>query len=142
MSNLSGFLAQNALPVENIKYVASKRFLDDNGKPLEWEIKCITSTEDEALRKSCTKRIQVPGRRGQFTQETDFNLYIGKLAAKCTLFPNLNDAELQDSYKVMGDDALLKRMLSVPGEYADYLVKVQEANGFQTLQEDIDEAKN
>ena len=30
MSNLSGFLAQNALPVENIKYVASKRFLDDN----------------------------------------------------------------------------------------------------------------
>ena len=141
MSNLSGFLAQNALPVENIKYVASKRFLDDNGKPLEWEIKCITSEEDEALRKSCTKRIQVPGRRGQFTQETDFNLYIGKLAAKCTVFPNLNDAELQDSYNVMGADALLKTMLS-PGEYADYLLKVQEVNGFQTLQEDIDEAKN
>ena len=41
----------------------------------------------------------------------------------------------------MGAEALLKRMLS-PGEYADYVLKVQEINGFQTLQEDIDEAKN
>lgn len=142
MSNLSGFLAQNALPIKNIKCVASKRFLDSDGKPLEWEIKCITSTEDEELRKNCTKRIQVPGgRKGQYTQETDYNIYLGKLAAKCTVFPNLNDAELQDSYKVMGAEALLKVMLS-PGEYADYLLKVQEVNGFQTLQEDIDEAKN
>ena len=142
MSNLSGFLAQNALPVENVKYVASKRYLDNDGKPLEWEIKCITSTEDEELRKSCTRRIPLPGgRKGQYTQETDYTLYTGKLAATCTVYPNLNDAELQDSYKVMGADALLKKMLS-PGEYADYLIKVQEVNGFQTLQEDIDEAKN
>jgi hypothetical protein len=142
MSNLSGFLAQNALPVENIKYVASKRFLDDNKQPLEWEIKCITSTEDEELRKSCTRRIPLPGgRKGQYTQETEYTTYISKLAANCTVFPNLNDAELQDSYKVMGAEALLKRMLS-PGEYADYVLKVQEINGFQTLQEDIDEAKN
>lgn len=142
MSNLTAFLKQNALPVENVKYVASKRFVDSNGKPIEWEIKCITPEEDEALRKSCTKRVPVPGgRKGQYTLETDFNLYLGKLAAKCTVFPNLNDAELQDSYGVMGDDALLKKMLT-PGEYADYLLKVQEVNGFQTLQEDIDEAKN
>ena len=142
MSNLSGFLAQNAIPVENIKYVASKRFLDDNKQPLEWEIKCITSEEDELLRKSCTKRIQVPGgRKGQYTQETDYNVYLGKLAANCTVFPNLNDAELQDSYGVMGADALLKKMLA-PGEYADYLLKVQEVNGFQTLQENVDEVKN
>jgi hypothetical protein len=142
MSDLSGFLAQNALPIENMKYVASKRFLDKNGNPQEWEIKCITPEEDEQLRKSCTKRVPVPGgRKGQYTLETDYNAYLGKLAAECTVFPNLKDAQLQDSYKVMGADALLKKMLS-PGEYADYLLKVQEVNGFQTLQEDIDEAKN
>ena len=142
MGNLSGFLAQNALKVENVKYVVSKRFLDENGQPIPWEIRCITSTEDEALRKACTKRVPIPGKRNQYTQETDYNLYLGKLAARCTAFPNLDDAELQNSYGVMGADALLKTMLT-PGEYADYLTKVQEVNGFEVTFEDaVDEAKN
>lgn len=142
MGNLSAFLAQNALQVENIKHVVSKRFVDEKGNSIPWEIQCITSSEDEALRKACTKKVQVPGKKGQFTQETDYNLYLGKLAAKCTVFPNLNDAELQNSYGVMGDDALLKLMLK-PGEYADYLTKIQEINGFDvTFEEAVDEAKN
>ena len=42
----------------------------------------------------------------------------------------------------MGADALLKTMLS-PGEYADYLSKIQEVNGFDvTLQDEVEEAKN
>lgn len=142
MGNLTGFLAQNAVKVENVKYVASKRFLDDKGNPIPWELRCITSTEDEALRRSCTKRVPVPGKRNQFTQETDYNLYLGKLAAMCTVHPNLDDAELQNSYGVMGSDALLKTMLT-PGEYADYLTKVQETNGFEvTFEESVEEAKN
>lgn len=142
MSNLSGFLAQNALKVENIKHVVSKRFLDETGNPIPWEICCITSNEDEALRKTCTKRVPVPGKRNQYTQETDYNLYLGKLGAKCTAYPSLDDAELQNSYGVMGSDALLKVMLT-PGEYADYLTKVQEVNGFEiTFEDSVDEAKN
>lgn len=142
MTNLSGFLAQNALKVENIKYVASKRFLGDDGKPLEWEMKCIPSTEDEVLRKACTKRVPIPGKRNQYTSETDYNLYLGKLAAMCTVYPNLDDVELQNSYGVMGADSLLKTMLT-PGEYADYLTKIQEVNGFEvTFEEAVDEAKN
>lgn len=143
MSNLSAFMAQNAIKIENIKYVASKRFVDDKTKtPMEWEIKCITNVEDEALRKNCTKRVQVPGKRNLFTPETDYNLYLGKLAAECTVFPNLKDADLQNSYGVMGADALLKTMLN-SGEYADYLAKVQEVNGFEVNFEDtVDEAKN
>ena len=142
MGNLSAFLAQNAIQVENIKHVVSKRFVDEEGNPIPWEIQCITSSEDEALRKACTKKVQVPGKKGQFTQETDYNLYLGKLAARCTVFPNLNDAELQNSYGVMGEDSLLKVMLK-PGEYADYLAKIQEINGFDvTFEEAVDEAKN
>ena len=142
MGNLSGFLSQNAVKIDNVSYVASKRFLDENGKPIPWEIECITSTEDEALRKACTKRVPVPGKRNQYTQETDYNLYLGKLAARCTAFPNLDDAELQNSYGVMGADALLKTMLT-PGEYSDYLMKIQEVNGFEvSFEESVDEAKN
>lgn len=146
--SLSAFLAENALSVENVKFVASKRFLsdelDDKGKrkPMEWEIKAITGTEDETLRKSCAKRFPVPGKKNQYQKETDYDMYLGKLAAACTVFPNLNDKELQDSYKVMGAEALLKTMLT-PGEYADYLTKVQEVCGFETtLQDEVDEAKN
>jgi hypothetical protein len=142
MSNLSAFLAENAIPTENARHIASKRFVGEDGKPLFWDIGCVTSSEDEALRKASTKRVPVPGKRNQFTQDLDVNLYLGRLAAKCTLFPNLDDAELQNSYGVMGADALLKTMLT-PGEYADYLLKVQEVNGFDTTFDDeVDEAKN
>lgn len=142
MSNLTAFLAQNAVKVENVKYAASKSFVDENGKPMEWEIASITSEEDELLRKTCTKRMPVPGKRNMFTPETDFNAYIAKQAVKCTVYPNLNDVELQNSYGVMGGEALLKVMLK-PGEYAEYISKVQEVNGFDVPLEDaVEEAKN
>lgn len=141
MSNLSAFLSQNAIKVENEKFVASRRFVED-GKPIQWEICAITSTEDESLRKSCTKKVPVPGKKNVYQPETDYNAYLGKLAARCTVFPNLNDAELQNSYGVMGSDALLKTMLT-PGEYAEYIAKVQEVNGFEVSMEDaVEEAKN
>ena len=142
MGNLSAFLSQNAVQDENIKYPASKRFLGADKKPMEWEICSITSDEDEAIRKACTRKVPIPGKRNQFTQETDYNKYLGKLAARCTVFPNLDNAELQDSYGVNGSDAVLKTMLK-PGEYADYLAKIQEVNGFEiTMEEMVDEAKN
>ncbi|MCX7715046.1 MAG: phage portal protein [Clostridia bacterium] len=141
MSSLSAFMAGNAIKDENIKYVASKRFVED-GKPVEWEIQSISSEEDEAIRKACTKRIPIPGKKGAYTPETDINKYLGLVAVKCTVFPNLNDKELQDSYGVMGGDALLKTMLK-PGEYQNYLAKIQEVNGFDvTMEELVDEAKN
>ena len=139
---LSAFLSENAIPVENIKFAASPRFVDENKKPVEWEIKTITGTEDEALRKSCARRVPVPGKRNQYQKETDYDLSLGKLAVACTVFPNLNDKGLQDSYKAMGAEALLKAMLT-PGEYAAYVEKVQEVCGFSTpIQEEVDEAKN
>lgn len=148
MSNLSAFLAENALPVEHVKLVVSPRFLsnekDEKGKlkPIEWEIQAIDSTADEAIRKTCTRRVPVPGKKNQFTKELDSDAYVGKLAVACTVFPNLNDAGLQDSYHVMGADALLKAMLT-PGEYANFLTSIQEICGFDvTLQDEVDEAKN
>lgn len=142
MSDLSMFFVDNAIKDENIKYVASKRFMGKDKKPIEWELCSISSKEDEEIRKSCTKRVPVPGRKGQFTNETDGNLYLGRLAARCVVFPNLNAAELQNSYGVMGADNLLKAMLK-SGEYSDLILKIQEINGFDTgMEELVEEAKN
>ena len=141
MSNFAVFMAGNAKKDETVKYPASKRFVD-KGDVVEWEIKAIDSDLDEAIRKECTKRVPVPGKRGQYTQETDTDKYIGKMCVACTVFPDLNNAELQDSYGVKSADALLKKML-LPGEYIEYKAKVMEVNGYDmSMEELVDEAKN
>lgn len=141
MSEFAVFMAGNALVNETVKFVASKRFKVKN-KPVEWEIKPIDSDTDEALRKECTKRVPIVGKRGQYNNETDTDKYIGKMCVACTVYPNLNDAELQDSYGVKSADALLKKML-LPGEYTEYKAKVMEVNGYDmSMEELVDNAKN
>ncbi len=141
--SLTAFMAPNAVQDEHIKYVVSARFVDEKTKePIEWEIQCIDSKHDEELRKACTRRVAVPGKRGQFTKETDYDKYVGLLAVECTVFPDLNNVELQNSYGVLCADELLKKMLK-PGEYADYLEKIQEINGFnESFEDKVEEAKN
>lgn len=134
MSNLSCFLAGNVEKRENKKIVVSNRFKDKNDKPVEWEIRSISAEEDEALRKSCTKRIPVVGKRNQFTQDFDSNGYLAKLAAKAVVYPDLNNAELQNSYGVMGAEQLIKTML-----YKDEFDKLTECLVSQTDSEDVNE---
>jgi len=127
--------------VENIRFVASERFCVE-GEAVSWEIRCVSSIEDEELRRGATRRVPSPRGKGLYTNETDVSLYLGKLAAAATVFPDLKSSVLQDSYGVMGEDALLKTMLT-PGEYADYLAKVQEICGFdRSFSELVDDAKN
>ncbi len=152
MSDFSMFMMGNAVTEENVKYVASKRFTkpvsnkkgEPTGKvePVEWEIKSVESDIDEALRKECTKKVPIPGKRGQFNLDTDNDKYMAKLCVASTVYPNLNNAELQDSYGVKSAEELLKKMLK-PGEYAEYKLKVMEVNGFDvSMDELVDDAKN
>ena len=142
MADLSAFLCGNAVQQENIRVAVSPRFLGEDGKPVEWELRCLTCGEDEVVRKEATKRVAVPGRKGQYTQDIDYNQYLSKLAARCVVFPNLNDTQLQNSYGVMGAEELLKTMLT-PGEFTYLMGKIQELNGFdQTMEDLVDEAKN
>ena len=141
MSDFSVFMKGNTNR-DSVKYVASKWFTDNKGKPIEWEIKPISSDLDETLRKECTKKVPIAGKRGQYNQETDTDKYIGKMCVACTVYPNLNDAELQDFYGVKDGEALLKKML-LPGEYTEYKAKVMEVNGYDmSMEELVDEAKN
>lgn len=141
MNTLSAFLAENAMAVENEKTVVSKRFIE-NGEAIKWEIRRITSKEDEDIRKSCMGRVAVPGKKRQFVPELDTSKYMGQLVSACVVFPDLSNADLQDSYHVKSADALLKAMLT-PGEYAELQERTLEINGFdQTLQDVKDEAKN
>ena len=140
MRDLSAFLRGNAAEVENLFFKASGRFTGEDGAALLWELRCVSSTEDEEIRRSSVRRSA--GGRGQPVSETDVSLYLGRLAARCTVFPDLNDKALQDSYSVMGADQLLRAMLT-PGEYAEYLRQVQKICGFDLpFDQLVDEAKN
>jgi hypothetical protein len=142
MSDLRAFMAGNVEADEVVEYAVSKRFVDKEGNPIKWQLKPINSKEDERIRKECTRKVPVPGKRNQRMPETDLNEYLGKMTAACIIFPNLNDKELQDSYSVMGAGDLLKTMLK-PGEYTELTSKIQEINGFDiSMEEKVEEAKN
>lgn len=137
---LKAFLMENALPVDVRSVAISKRFVED-GKPIEWTIQPITSIQDEAIRKKCTRKVQIVGKKNQYTKEVDTDLYLGKLASACVAYPDLQDIELQDSYGVNSAEELVKAMLTA-GEYATLLEEVQSVCGFDvSFEENVEEAK-
>ena len=68
--------------------------------------------------------------------------YIAKLLAASVVEPNLNDKELQDSYGAMTPEELIKEMVDDPGEYADFSAFVQKYNGFTSMDDKVEDAKN
>lgn len=141
MSTLSAFLRSNVEQVENVRYAASRRFKGEDGKPMEWEIRCITADEYAKIRNSCVRQVSVPGKKNQFTQQLDTYSFQAKVCARCTAFPDLNNAALQDDWGVKTPEALLGVML-IGGEFDDYVTEVFRVNGFQTEGELADTAKN
>lgn len=141
MSSLSAFMRSNVEQVENAKFAPSPRFKGEDGKPMEWEIRCIPADDYARIRSACIKQVQVPGKKNQFTQQLDTYAFQAKVCAACTVFPPLGDAALQDDWGVKTPEALLGKML-IGGEFDDYVTEVFRLNGFKTDGELVDEAKN
>ena len=143
MSNFSRFMKANKIKKENTTFPATKSLLDEEGKPLEWTIKPLTTSENENIRESCMIDVPVTGKPNMFRPKLNTSKYIAKMVAASIVEPNLYDKELQDSYGVMTPEDLLKEMVDDPGEYNDLIAFVQEFNGFNTTLEDkVEEAKN
>lgn len=142
MSNLSVFLKKNKQKRENVFYAASADFVNENGERALWELRPVTTAENDRIRDECTTEIKEK-KNGVTRQKLNQGLYMTKLACASIVYPNLNDAALQDSYGVKTPEALLKEMLDNPGEYAELMVKVSEISGFdRDLSDEVEEAKN
>jgi hypothetical protein len=135
-----GFSKNEAISVENIKVVISNRFLDENGDPEVWELRCLERQEEESIRDSAKVKKPIPGQRGKSKETFNADLYQNRILAASVVYPNLKDAKLQDDWGVKGEDKLLRAML-IPGEHYRLLEKVQEINGYD-FQEEVDEIKN
>ena len=142
MSKFSRFMKENKIVKENGTYAPTKSLCDENGKPLEWEFRHITSKEDGELRDENTIDVQVTGKPNLFRPRLQSNKYIRSMVAKSVVVPDLRDAELQDSYGVKTPEDLLQAMVDDPGEYTDLAAFVQKFQGFNTSFEDkVEEAK-
>ena len=137
MSKFEAFLKQNKKQEGTVKIAASKSFVDDGGKIMEWEVRPLKSKEAAAIRKLTNKM----GKGGKMIIDNDtFNRMA---AAKATVFPDLTDKELQDSYGVMCAEDLIVEMLDKDGEFQEYVKHVMDVSGYNiTDTELVAEAKN
>lgn len=139
-TNLKAFM--QPITRDIVDFVASARFMDENGNPVPWQIRPISAEENNALMKACTRNMPVPGKRGMYAPEVDYALYSTKLSVACTVFPPLGNTELQNAHGIVGEDALFSKLLLL-GEQARYGAKVREVNGFDDdLDGLVDDAKN
>lgn len=143
MSNFSRFMKKNKIVKENKTIAATKSLVDENGNPLLWTIRPLTTKENDNIRDECMIEVPIPGKPNMFRAKLLTSKYIAKMACACIVEPNLYDKDLQDSYGVMSPDELLKEMIDDPGEYQDLITMIQNFNGFDTTLEDkVEEAKN
>ena len=142
MSNFSKFMKANKTQKQNVMHPVTESLKDENGKPLLWEIRPLTTRENEAIREACTMEVPIKGKPNQYRPKVDMNKYQVKLVCAAIVNPDLNDKDLQDSYGVMSAEDLIKEMVDNPAEYTDLMIFVQNISGFKTLQEEVDEAKN
>lgn len=140
MLDCKAFLASNVAKVENRKVVISNRFKDEKGQPIEWELKTLSADDNDTLERSCYVNTPVAGRKGQFTRELDRNKYTALLLAETVVYPDLNNAELQDSYGVKTPDALLKKMLTL-AEYNKLAEELANSSS-ENMDNLVNDAKN
>lgn len=141
--SLKLFLKKNKQKRENAKYAATKDLIDEKGNPLEWELRPLTTKENEVIREECTKQIPVNKKRGQYRTQMDTSKYGQKLIVASVVSPDLHNQELQDSYGVTSPEDLVMEMIDNPGEFAAIQTFITEYNGFDNAFDDeVDEAKN
>ena len=143
MSQFTKFMKANKKARENGFYAPTKSLCDEDGNPLKWEFRHITSGENESIRDECTIEVQVTGKPTLYRQRVQTGKYIRRMIVASVVVPDLLDKELQDSYGVEKAEDLLLAMVDDPGEYNDLAAFVQKFQGFDTSFEDkVNDAKN
>ena len=138
--SFDAFLKTNKIEKPNEHIAVSKSFVDEDGNPILWEVRQLSNDEMKYIKKTCVK--QNRDKRGNVTVETDTDRMVGLMAAMSTVYPDLKNAELQNSYGVYGEVDLLEAMLSA-GELLAYEQEVNRINGFDVSFDDkVEEAKN
>ncbi|MDO5388164.1 MAG: hypothetical protein Q4F63_02930 [Clostridia bacterium] len=136
--DITKFLKSNVKEEGTFEFAPTKRFCDEEGKAIPWVFKKLSINEYERIREECTS-INFADKG-----KTKFNNYMfnKKIICNSVVEPNLNNAELQDSYGVKKAEDLITELFENAGEYYNLLGYLLEVNGFKSVGEYAEEAKN
>lgn len=138
MSNLHAFLH----PVQGdgtAEAVVSRRFLDEEGRPVPFKIRALTQEENDALVKRSMRKVKVNGR---WTEELDSLAYGRRTVVAATVEPDFSSEELCRAYNTMDPLEVPGRML-LAGEYKLLSEEILRLSGFRDEAEDVaEQAKN
>lgn len=136
MSNLSAFLNPVSL-YEEKEVVVSKRFQDEDGKPVPFKIRSLTEDENDACQKKARRTRKVNGRLEEYQDQL---LYMRSLVVEATVFPDFREEQLCKKYGTLTPEEVPGKMLLI-GEYSALVSTIMELSGIEmnTVEE---EAKN
>ena len=124
------------------KYAPTKSLVGKDGKPLEWTFKKITSKENELIKEKAIQEVPIEGKKNQYRPKLNTSKYMTDLIIASTVEPDLKNKTLQDSYGVMGEEALLYAMVDDMNEFSKLEQFIQSFLGMTSLDEEVEEAKN
>lgn len=136
--DLKAFLNTGNKTTETFEYTPTQKFKDEKGNAIPWKFKKLSIDEYEAIRDECTSINFADKGKTKFNN----TLFNKKFVCNSIVEPNLNNAELQDSYGVKKAEDLVTLMFDNAGEYYSLLGYLLEVNGFKSFSEDAEEAKN
>ena len=136
--DLKAFFNTGNKATETFEYVPTQKFKDEKGNAIPWKFKKLSIDEYEAIRDECTSINFADKGKTKFNN----TLFNKKFVCNSIVEPNLNNAELQDSYGVKKAEDLVTLMFDNAGEYYSLLGYLLEVNGFKSFSEDAEEAKN
>lgn len=135
MSKFQAFLKGNSKRIKAKNVIISDAFLDENGKIVPFTIRTLPTN----LVSKWQNEFSSLNENGE--AEFDTAGYNKKIMIEAVVFPDLKNQELQDSYGVIGEGALLDEML-LYGEQTKLIQEINVLNGFKTIDEKVKEIKN
>ena len=124
MGVLEAFL--HPIAVEETKKVEiSKRFVDEAGKPVPFEIRTISQDENAQLVKQYTRRKVA---NGSVVENFNTAAYTNALILECTVQPDFRDSRMCETYGVL-DPMLVPGKMLLSGEYSALVGEIMKLNG-------------
>lgn len=115
--NLNQLMKQNVIPMKIVEYTPSQRILDENGEPMVWKLKALTTDELTVIGETY---------RGEAKRITLESILTSLVEPSRADFEN---SELQESWGAYSPAGLLNKML-LPGELVRLEQTVQSISGF------------
>ena len=138
--DMKAFLKGKAQTIPEVEEIVTERYKDEKGNPIPFKFKAINSNRIDEIKKECTKIIY---HKNQKIEKFDNERFVAKVAIETTTYPDFRNEELLKSYECIDPVDLAHEVLSLPGEYTEWVEKSFKVNGFDDKFEDlVSEAKN